>query len=292
MIKKVNRRKMNESYGVYDLINYFDVWGNEEDGWDVNDVSRDETDIYIDDDASDEEIVDYLIDKVGFLSPSARGKVEVWNDGGMIEFSVAETGEPLGRLERKRTVNGKSFGESKRESIRNKKSKKIKIRESEQDDMAVNQKCKYTLIMNGPIGNLSPKMEFDNLKDAVEYAKTCDIYTFYHIKDENGNVVKRGRCNTKRIRESVINESDTRANDVYILSNALSDIVDAFKKCAESFDEVDADFLNDIISPKYPFNKSFDELVYDVLLWKKDCDKRISGEWLSFDESFKRNKNK
>ena len=114
MIKKVNRRKMNESYGVYDLINYFDVWGNEEDGWDVNDVSIDETDIYIDDDASDEEIVDYLIDKVGFLSPSARGKVEVWSDGGMIEFSVAETGEPLGRLERKRTVNGKSFGESKK----------------------------------------------------------------------------------------------------------------------------------------------------------------------------------
>ena len=105
MVKKSNKRKMNESYGVYDLINYFDVWGNEEDGWDVNDVSRDETDIYIDDDLTDEEIVDYLIDQVGFLSPAARGKVEVWNDGDMIEFSVAETGEPLGRLERKRTVN-------------------------------------------------------------------------------------------------------------------------------------------------------------------------------------------
>lgn len=118
MIKKFNERKMNESYGVYDLINYFDVWGNAEDGWDVNDVSRDETDIWIDDDSTDEEIVDYLIDEVGFLSPDARGKVEVWNDGDMIEFSVAETGEPLGRLERKRTVSGKSMGESRKRRLR------------------------------------------------------------------------------------------------------------------------------------------------------------------------------
>lgn len=105
MIRNRRKSSMTESYGVYDLINYFDVWGNEEDGWDVNDLSRDETDIYISDDLTDEEIVDYLIDEVGFLSPQARGNVEVWNDGDMIEFSVASTGEPLGRLERTRTVN-------------------------------------------------------------------------------------------------------------------------------------------------------------------------------------------
>lgn len=105
MVKKSNKRKMNESYGVYDLINYFDVWGNEEDGWEVNDASRDETDLYIDDDLTAEELVDYLIDQVGFLSPAARGKVEVWDAGDNIEFSDAETGEPLCGLERKRTVN-------------------------------------------------------------------------------------------------------------------------------------------------------------------------------------------
>lgn len=113
MIKKSNKRRMNESYGVYDLINYFDVWGNEEDGWEVNNLSRDETDIWIDDDTTDEELVDFLIDDVGFLSPSARGKVAVWNEGDIIEFEVEETGEPLCRLERTRTADGKAMGESR-----------------------------------------------------------------------------------------------------------------------------------------------------------------------------------
>lgn len=130
------KRRMTESYGVYDLINYFDVWGNAEDGWDVNDLSKDEEDIYIDDSLSDEEIVDFLIDQVGFLSPSARGKIEVWDNGDMIEFSVAETGEPLGRLERKRTVEGKSMGES-RKSRRARKPMKEGVAFPELDDRAM-----------------------------------------------------------------------------------------------------------------------------------------------------------
>lgn len=120
MIRSRRKSSMNESYGVYDLINYFDVWGNEEDGWDVNNLSRDETDIYISDDLTDEEIVDYLIDEVGFLSPQARGNVEVWNDGDMIEFSVASTGEPLGRLERTRTV-GESYRGSRKRGLKESK---------------------------------------------------------------------------------------------------------------------------------------------------------------------------
>ena len=130
MVKKSNKRRMNESYGVYDLINYFDVWGNEEDGWDVNNVSRDETDIWIDDDTTDEELVDFLIDDVGFLSPSARGKVAVWNDGDMIEFEVKETGEPLCRLERTRTADGKAIGES-----RTRRTTKRPMVESKRDDI-------------------------------------------------------------------------------------------------------------------------------------------------------------
>ena len=55
---------------------------------------------------------------------------------------------------------------------------------------------KYTLIMNGASGNLSDEFEFDNVADAVKYASRCDLYNYYFISDENGNVIKRGRCNT------------------------------------------------------------------------------------------------
>lgn len=121
------RRMMKESYGVYDLIDYFDVWGNEEDGWDVNNLAKVEEGIYIDDSLSDEEIVDYLIDEVGFFSPSARGKIEVDSSSGdFIEFFNADTYEPLGRLERTRTVD-----ESKSRSRRS-------IRESRNTDILDN----------------------------------------------------------------------------------------------------------------------------------------------------------
>ena len=115
------RRMMKESYGVYDLIDYFDVWGNEEDGWDVNNLAKVEEGIYIDDSLSDEEIVDYLIDEVGFFSPSARGKIEVDSStGDFIEFFNADTYEPLGRLERTRTVN-ESYRESRKRGLKESK---------------------------------------------------------------------------------------------------------------------------------------------------------------------------
>lgn len=134
------RRMMKESYGVYDLIDYFDVWGNEEDGWDVNDLAKVEEGIYIDDSLSDEEIVDYLIDEVGFFSPSARGKIEVDSSSGdFIEFFDAGTYEPLGRLERTRTVD---------ESYRGKR----KMTESRNDDILRNIEL-YCDIINSKYNN-------------------------------------------------------------------------------------------------------------------------------------------
>lgn len=72
-----------------------------------------------------------------------------------------------------------------------------------------------------------------------------------------------------------LNESNTRAKDAAVIEKAVADLRDAFVKCAESFDQVDLDFLNEIISPEYPFDKDFDELVVDVLMWKDDCIDRI-----------------
>ena len=45
----------------YKLIDYFDVWGNATDGWEVNDITTVEDDIILAEDLTDEEIIDFLI---------------------------------------------------------------------------------------------------------------------------------------------------------------------------------------------------------------------------------------
>ncbi|MBS5368967.1 MAG: hypothetical protein KHY19_05845 [Coprobacillus cateniformis] len=43
----------------YKLVDYFDVWGNEEEGWEVNDLCTIFDDLYMEDDITDEDIIDY-----------------------------------------------------------------------------------------------------------------------------------------------------------------------------------------------------------------------------------------
>ena len=89
-----------QGYSDYQLVDYFDVWGNPEDGFEVNNLARLDI-ITISDDSTDREIFDYLKNSVGYFNPNVKFRdVEIWNDGDMIEFSNAETGEPLCRLER------------------------------------------------------------------------------------------------------------------------------------------------------------------------------------------------
>ena len=45
---------------IYSLINYFDVWGNETDGYEVNNQCVEKTGIHIPDDVKDYEVIDYL----------------------------------------------------------------------------------------------------------------------------------------------------------------------------------------------------------------------------------------
>lgn len=97
--KNAANRPIKASTQDYELINYFDVWGNPEDGFDVNDLDRTGEIITITDDATDEDIVDGLIN-MGFLKSDAKGRIYVEDMGdGFIELSVEETGEPIGRLE-------------------------------------------------------------------------------------------------------------------------------------------------------------------------------------------------
>ena len=54
----------------YTLINYFDVWGNKKDGYEVNNQCEEGNDFYISDDSNAKEIIQFL-KLSGFLSSKA-----------------------------------------------------------------------------------------------------------------------------------------------------------------------------------------------------------------------------
>ena len=69
----------------YELINYFDVWGNAEDGWEINNQCVEFRDLVITDGATDKDILNYLVD-IGFLATSDMRKLLVDNNGDVIEI--------------------------------------------------------------------------------------------------------------------------------------------------------------------------------------------------------------
>lgn len=83
----------------YKLIDYFDVWGNETDGWEINDLTTVEDDIIFAEDSSDEEIIDFLI-QIEYLKPEAKELVHLESyDNEMIEIVQTKDDYPIGRLE-------------------------------------------------------------------------------------------------------------------------------------------------------------------------------------------------
>ena len=84
---------------IYTLINYFDVWGNEEDGWEVND-SCVEFDVRITDNMTDQDIISFLYEKE-FFNTKDIDKFLIENDGDFIEIFEEETGKPLCSLRKK-----------------------------------------------------------------------------------------------------------------------------------------------------------------------------------------------
>ena len=85
---------------TYSLINYFDVCGNAEEGWEVNDLFTVKTGITIADDASEKEILNYLV-QIGFLNTSDMRRVMVdISDDDMMEIYAIKGMKPLGRLQR------------------------------------------------------------------------------------------------------------------------------------------------------------------------------------------------
>ena len=90
----------NGNYDKYRLVDYFDVWGNEEDGFEVNNLAVIEDDITISDDATEQDILDLLYN-MEYLNTKDPSKINVeMFDPDMIELFDAKTECPICRLER------------------------------------------------------------------------------------------------------------------------------------------------------------------------------------------------
>ena len=84
----------------YRLVNYFDVWGNEADGWEINNLCVEFDDLTISDDATDKEILEYL-KMIRFLNTSDMRKLYVDSSmyDGVIEIFERKGMKPICRLE-------------------------------------------------------------------------------------------------------------------------------------------------------------------------------------------------
>lgn len=80
---------------MYNLINYFDVWGNEEEGYTVNNQCVEKENVCIPDDVKCYEIIDYL-KCIGFLKNDCEtSDFNINMDYEIIEISTAENDYPL-----------------------------------------------------------------------------------------------------------------------------------------------------------------------------------------------------
>ena len=93
---------MAGKFNKYKLVDYFDVWGNEEEGFWVNNQCVIEDEITIAENSTDDEILEYLSKTFGWLSEESvkAGEITIESqDDNWIEF-IATNGYPLGRLEK------------------------------------------------------------------------------------------------------------------------------------------------------------------------------------------------
>lgn len=79
---------------TYTLINYFDIWGNEKDGYEVNNQCVECDDLIIIDDATPKDICNYLKER-GYLLTSDMRRLVVENYGDSIEILERKGYKPL-----------------------------------------------------------------------------------------------------------------------------------------------------------------------------------------------------
>ena len=96
---KVYRETEDPKFTTYSLRNYFDVWGNEKDGWEVNNSCIEFDDLNISDDATEKEILKYLKD-INFLITDDMRKVrcDMNTYVGLIEIYAVKGHRPIAAL--------------------------------------------------------------------------------------------------------------------------------------------------------------------------------------------------
>ena len=88
---------INIKANKWSLINYFDVWGNADDGYFVNNQCVEVDDLNITEDTTEKDILQYL-ESIGFLGSSDRRRVRLEDSGDMIEIYAVKGHYPLGCL--------------------------------------------------------------------------------------------------------------------------------------------------------------------------------------------------
>ena len=96
---KIYRETEDPKYTTYLLRNYFDVWGNEKDGWEVNNSCIEFDDLHISDDATEKEILKYLKD-INFLvtDDMRRVRCDINTYAEAIEIYEVKGHKPLAAL--------------------------------------------------------------------------------------------------------------------------------------------------------------------------------------------------
>lgn len=89
---------VQEKYNRYRLIDYFDVLGNAKDGYEVNNLCCVFDDLYLSNDCTDKEILNYL-KEIGYLSTSDMRKIRLVNYCDFMEIEQIKGNYPIGRLE-------------------------------------------------------------------------------------------------------------------------------------------------------------------------------------------------
>lgn len=84
----------------YALINYFDVWGNEKDGYEINDQCVEAENLYIDNNATDKQILG-LLKTIDFLKTDDMRRVRIEDLGEDMEIYACKNRYPLGMLRRR-----------------------------------------------------------------------------------------------------------------------------------------------------------------------------------------------
>lgn len=62
------------------------------------------------------------------------------------------------------------------------------------------------------------------------------------------------------------------------LAHKIWQLAEAFANLGDKFDSFDEEEVDDLISEDYPFDKSFDEMIFKVLEWRDTVSDKVNWE--------------